>query len=642
MRGYNSFYQMNKLFAISQFLLIALVSCNSETPTEQKSDAKQKVHARKVDDAHSYANISEIHTKHLHLDLDVDFNKKIIYGVARHEMENFGTDTAVFDIKALNIQKVTLGKDKETETEYVIGEMHEILGQPLSVVVKPNTKYVNIYYQTTDKTEALDWLAPELTENKKQPFMYTQGQAILTRTWIPIQGTPANRITYSADVKVPAELLALMSADNPKEKNAEGKYHFEMMQPIPCYLIALAVGDLEYRKLGKKCGVYAEPSLIKASAYELGDLPKMITAAEKLYGEYQWEEYDVIVLPYSFPFGGMENPRLTFANPTLIAGDRSLTSVIAHELAHSWSGNLVTNATWNDFWLNEVFTVYFESRIMEEIYGKETSDMLSLIEFQQLEKEIKNIMSGDHPEDTHLKLAIDERNPDEGMTDIAYVKGCFFLKTLENAVGRKKFDVFLKQYFKEFAFKTITTEEFEDYLNEKLLDPNNLTFNTKEWLYESGLPANCVRIESKRFEQVQKLADRFAKGENIFAGGKLKRETYITQEWQAFIRQLPAKMDPEKMRKLDKELNFKGWGNSEIVSEWFVLGINSGYKDIRPELKAFLQKVGRRKYLMPIYEALTKNPDDLSWAKLVFDGAKNNYHYVSRSSVEEVLYPKNS
>ena len=289
--------------------------------------------------------------------------------------------------------------------------------------------------------------------------MYTQGQAILTRSWIPIQDSPTNRITYSADVKVPNELMAVMSASNPKEKSATGEYHFEMKQKIPAYLIAIAVGDLTYTELGARSGIYSEPELAEECAYEFTDLPKMIDAAEKLYGTYQWDQFDMVILPYSFPFGGMENPRLTFANPTLLAGDRSLVSVVAHELAHSWSGNLVTNATWNDFWLNEGFTVYFENRIMEALYGKEIADIHKYIERQDLAMTLDDMENGEdaHPEDTHLKLHLDDRDPDDAMSDIAYVKGAYFLRTLEKAVGRKKFDVFLKDYFTSHAFETIST-----------------------------------------------------------------------------------------------------------------------------------------------------------------------------------------
>lgn len=613
-------------------ILILVSSC---TPLEK--DKKDTLIKTNHIDAHTYANLNEIYTKHLHLEFDVNFENQTIYGVARHEMHNNGVDTAIFDIKELDIQKVTLGKDSETETDYVIGENNEILGQPLMVSIDSSTTYVNIYYKTTDKTEALDWLSPQLTTGKKYPFMYSQGQAILTRSWIPLQDSPSNRITYSADVKVPQELMAIMSASNPTERNEEGKYHFEMKQPIPAYLIAIAVGNLEYAKLGKNSGVFAEPELIKQCKYEFADLPKMITAAENLYGPYKWEQYDVIVLPYSFPFGGMENPRLTFANPTLLAGDRSLVSVIAHELAHSWSGNLVTNSSWDDFWLNEGFTVYFENRIMEELYGKEVADMLAVIEFQELENTLNRFQ--DSPDDTKLKLNLAHRNPDDGMTDIAYVKGAFFLRSIEKAVGRSKFDAFLKSYFEKFAFKTITTEDFLMYLEDDLLAANNVEFNVDEWVYESGLPNNCIQIESERLVKIQQLAQDFANGEDIFKRGKLKRKKYTTQEWQAFIRALPEKLDTLQMVAIDDALQFKSCGNSEIMAEWYVLGIQNGYKGIRNDMSKFLSIVGRRKYLEPIYETLksSKDPSDLVWAKQVFHKAENNYHYVSRTTIKEIL-----
>ena len=627
------------------YLLLASIlvfSCDSSSSDEHKKaihiDSSSKILT------HSFSNVEQIHTKHLSLELDVNFKNKTLYGVARHEMDNHGSDTAIFDIKALEIQKVTIGRGDEHETDFIIGKNDELLGQPLFVKIKKDTKFINIYYKTTEETEALDWLDPKLTAGRKFPFMYSQGEAILTRSWIPIQDVPSNRITYSADVKVPKDLLAVMSAKNPTNLNPDGKYHFEMKQPIPSYLIAIAVGNLRYVKLGKHSGIYSEPELSEKCRYEFVDMPKMIAAAEKIYGKYQWEQYDIILLPYSFPFGGMENPRLTFANPTLLAGDRSLVSVIAHELAHSWSGNLVTNAAWEDFWLNEGFTVYFENRIMEELYGKEVADMLAIIEFQELESEMNDISHSEHPEDTQLKLKLESRNPDDGMTSIAYVKGAFFLKTLEQKVGRELFDKFLKSYFKKFSFKTITTEDFINYLNAELLIPNKIEFNTKEWIYENGIPDNCVKLTSARFDVVNKLADRFAKGEDIFKTkrkkDKITRDKFNTQEWLTFIRRLPKKMDPAQLKKLDDKLNFKGWGNSEIMTEWYILGIESGYKGIRPQMKRFLYKVGRRKYIAPLYSALIKTPENLLWAKKVFLRANVSYHFVTFSTVYKMLYPK--
>ena len=647
--------QMRSLLSLVFILSLTSVffSCNLRA---KKNVSHTEVIADSVFDNHSYANVRQIRTTHLHLDLDVNFSNQTVYGVARHTMQNYGTDTAIFDMKGLEIQKVTLGKKKEEETDFIIGQWDKdsILGQPLLVTINSKTTHVNIYYKTTDKTEALDWLSPALTTGKNHPFVYTQGQAILTRSWIPLQDSPANRITYSADVKVPQDLMAVMSAKNATKRNNKGEYHFTMKQPIPCYLIALAVGDLNYKKLGQNCGVYAEPELLQTSAREFSDLPRMIQAAEKLYGKYRWEQYDLLVLPYSFPFGGMENPRLTFVNPTVIAGDKSLVSVIAHELAHSWSGNLVTNRSWDDFWLNEGFTVYFENRIMEALYGKEISDMLALIEFQELQDDLKEIGQSEHPEDTRLKLQLRGRDPDDGLTDIAYVKGAFFLKTLERDAGRERLDKFLNSYFKAFAFKTVSSETFVDYLDEHLLKPQKLAFNANEWIYQEGIPKNCYRISSPRFDEIQSLADRFAKGENIFKrkvkwikikGRKKKkkqviqltRDKHIAQEWQAFIRRLPNTISAEKMREIDYNLHFRTWTNSEIQYEWFIKGIRAGYGEIRPAMEKFLLKIGRRKYVAPIYRELAKTPENLAWAKEVFSKASDHYHPVTKITVQEIL-----
>lgn len=639
------------------FSVFSLLMIACETVVK-KNVSPTEIIANKIADDHSYANCKEIHTKHLHLELDVNFENQTIYGVARHEMINNGTDTAIFDIKGLEIQKITLGKKGfEKEASFMIGKWDKdsILGQPLLVTIKRTTQHINIYYKTTELTQAIDWLNPSLTSGKVHPFMYTQGQAILTRTWIPLQDSPANRITYSADVKVPIDLMAVMSAKNPHHKTKDGIYHFEMKQAIPCYLIALAVGDLSYRKLGINSGVYAEPQLLAKASYEFADLPKMITTAENLYGPYKWEQYDLLVLPYSFPYGGMENPRLTFVNPTLLVGDRSLVSVIAHELAHSWSGNLVTNSSWDDFWLNEGFTVYFENRIMEQLYSKEIADMLAIIEFQELESTISKMDKSEHPEDSRLKLNLTNRDPEDGLTDIAYVKGAFFLKTIEQKVGRKRFDQFLNKYFQNFSFKTVNTEQFKAYLNAQLLLPNKLTFNTSEWLYQKGLPKNCIQLYSQRFEKITQLARKFSAGENIFKKkvswvkikGKrrkkklvyqLKRSDFIAQEWQVFIRQLPKKMAVEQLKLVDRELNFKNWGNAEIMEEWFVLGIRSNYKEVFPAMEKFISKVGRRKFLLPIYSTLAEQERTKKWALGVYKKAKINYHPITQKSIEELIY----
>lgn len=640
-----------------QFILsLVLVSCIQETKnksvTENLSDPF-------LDD-HSYSNLNEIKTRHLHLELDVNFKSKKIFGVARHRMLNLNNaDTAIFDIKGIEIQKVTTGeKNAENEADFVIGKYDKdsILGQPLLVKIDPTDSIVNIYYKTTENSEALDWLDPKLTSSKLHPFLYTQGQAILTRTWIPIQDSPSNRFTYSAEVKVPKHLRAVMSAKNSREKSETGIYNFSMPYSIPSYLIALAVGDLSYTPLSSNTGFYCEPQLTKKCKNEFVDLPKMLAAAEKLYGKYRWNQYDLLVLPYSFPFGGMENPMLTFVNPTIITGDRSLVSVIAHELAHSWSGNLVSNKTWNDFWINEGFTVYFEHRIMEELYGKEIADILALVEIFELDEEIIRIKNSKHPEDSKLLLNLNQRNPDEGMTDIAYVKGAWFLRSLEARSGRKVFDKFLNNYFSSFAFSTISTGDFIDYLKKNLLSKQNIDFNYNEWINQEGLPNNKIDISSPRLTKMKELALKFSNGEDVFAPKiryeririkkkikkkkiveQLKKEDFITQEWQMFIRYLPKTITVDKLQSLNSYFGFNRTENAEIALDWFTLCINANYDGVLPDIERFLRKIGRRKFVLPLFELLAQKPQYKNFAKTLFDSQKNYYHAVTKNSVEKLF-----
>ena len=529
----------------------------------------------------------------------------------------------------MEIEKITLG-EKETATTFELASPQQFLGQALEVVITPTTKKVNIYYTTSPTAAALDWIDASQTADKKHPFMFTQGQAILTRSWIPCQDSPGIRITYNARVQVPSGLMAVMSASNPQEKNDSGVYTFEMKQPIPPYLLALAAGDLEFAAIGPRTGVYAEPSVLPKGVYELADMEKMLIAAEQLYGPYLWDRYDVIFLPPSFPFGGMENPRLTFATPTIIAGDRSLVALIAHELAHSWSGNLVTNATWDDFWLNEGFTVYFERRIMEAVYGKEYTNMLALLGFQDLEGSIKDLA----PEDTHLKLNLKGRDPDDGMTDIAYEKGAFFLMLLEETVGRAIFDEFLKNYFEKHRFQTLTTQAFEQYLEKNLLQPNQVSLNIDEWIHGPGIPDNCPKVTSARFDQVDQQVKKTIDGAIPTVAAT---KEWTTHEWLHYIRHLPEELKKPSLADIDQAFQFSDSGNAEILDAWFELSIRNGYsEDILAKIEAFLIKIGRRKFLTPLYRAF-KETGQIETARAIYQKAKGNYHSVSRGTIEDLL-----
>lgn len=584
-------------------------------------------------DIHSFARPDEAIVKHLELDLTVDFNKKILSGKAVLTIENkTGTDTLHLDSRDLNITKVTL--DDNSPSLFTKSASVKYLGEALNINIKPATKKVTIEYSTSPAAAALQWLSPGQTAGGKHPFLFTQSQAILARTWIPLQDSPGIKYTYNAIIHCPKDLMAVMSAGNDTVKQ-NGVYHFKMPQPIPSYLMALAVGDLSFHSYNSICGVFAEPVMIEKCAYEFADLPKMISSAEQLYGKYAWGRYDVLVLPPSFPFGGMENPRITFATPTIIAGDRSLVSLIAHELAHSWSGNLVTNATWNDFWLNEGFTVYFETRIMEKIYGKEYADMLSLLELNGLKETVKEM--GDSNPDTRLFLDLKDRDPDDGVTDIAYQKGRFFLTLIEQNTGRKKWDDFLNKYFKEFAFKSMTTEKFLGYLDKELLqDDESLRskINIETWVFGTGLPDNCPEIKSTELERAAHVAEEFKKGASVQG---LDTNKWTTHHWLYFLRNLGDSLSKEKMKSLDSTYHFSESGNSEIQCDWYQLAIKNKYETAYPYMEKFLMTVGRRKFLKPLYTALAKTPEGLARAKRIYAKARPGYHAVSAGTVDEIL-----
>jgi leukotriene A-4 hydrolase/aminopeptidase len=614
--------------------LILLIPVLFALSCQQKASDKNAAPAI-VKDVHSFAEPEKAIVKHLDLELNVDFSTQLISGKASWTIENTsGATEIIFDSRQLQIQKVTLGVN-ETETTFTLGDEVKYLGQPLRVKIDPSTTRVSIYYSASKDAAAIQWLNPQQTAGKKYPFLFTQSQAILARTWIPCQDSPGIRFTYTAKISVPKDLLAVMSAQNPQSKNAEGIYNFKQPNPIPSYLMALAIGDLEFKSIDGRTGVYAEPVTLSKAAYEFADMGKMVNLAEKIYGPYKWGRYDVIVLPPSFPFGGMENPMLTFLTPTLIAGDRSLVSVIAHELAHSWSGNLVTNSTWNDFWLNEGFTTYFERRIVEDVYGKDEAGMQELLGYSGLQELIKEM--GKTNPDTKLKGNYEGRDPDEGVSDIAYEKGYSFLRTIEDAVGRKKFDIFLNEYFNAHAFRSVTSEVFLNDLETKLLKGDKVLkdkIDPNLWVYQPGLPSNSPAVGSVKFKALDTLLVKWAALANadVFKSAKLS-----SNESLYLISHLPENTTIDQMKVLDQVFKFTSSGNAEIQSAWYVLSIKKGYQPANKNIEAFLTTVGRRKFLMPLYKELVKTPEGKKWAKRIYVQARPNYHSVAYNTIDELL-----
>jgi leukotriene A-4 hydrolase/aminopeptidase len=593
-----------------------------------------------VKDVHSYSNPQEIRVRHLNLDLVVDFPAKVLRGTAILDFERLvqGSSSArlILDTRALDISKVEASGDGKTflETQFEVGPSDAVLGAPLTIQLPAGANRVRISYATSPNASAVQWLEPQQTSGKRYPFMFTQSEAIHARSWIPIQDTPYVRVDYTARVRTPRELLAVMSAENDARTPRDGDYSFRMSQPIPAYLIALAVGDLRFRPLGRRTGVYAEPSVVALAAREFSDTEKMVSATERLYGPYRWGRYDLLVLPPSFPYGGMENPRLTFATPTVLAGDKSLVALVAHELAHSWSGNLVTNATWSDFWLNEGFTNYIERRIIEAVYGRAREEMDAALGRRSLEEELATL----EDRDEILHVDLNGRDPDEGFTGVPYEKGALFLRHLEETFGRARFDPFIRGYFDHFAFRSITTADFVSYLKANLLDKYPelaARVPVEEWIYKPGIPQSAPRPQAVAFARIETEARRWTEGTIPLAN--IRTASWSTQEWLHFLKSLPETGVRERMAQLDRAFHLTRTGNSEIEFQWLMMAIRNNYEAAYPRLEDFLTSMGRRKFLKPLYEELIKTPQGMARANAIYRRARPTYHPIAVSTIDAIL-----
>jgi aminopeptidase N len=618
--------------------LLCNAACAAPRPAEnQTTPAKTQNRADYVDDPHSYARPMEARVTHLALDLTPDFVQRTLEGMAILTIETAqDVGSVVLDTRDLFILAVT--DDAGLPLSFELGKPDPVLGRSLSVRLEASRTVV-IRYRTKPEAAALQWLTPEQTAGKKHPFLFTQGEAILTRTWIPIQDSPGIRFTYEARITVPSPLSAVMSAEaDPGVRDVPSgrAFNFRMREPIPAYLVALAVGELSFRPLGKRSGIYAEPEMVGAAAHEFRDVEKMMAAIERMYGPYRWGRYDLMLLPASFPFGGMENPRMTFASPTAIAGDRSLVSLIAHELAHAWSGNLVTNATWSDLWLNEGVTVYIEERTDESLYGRDYAEMVELLGREGLSTELDD-MGRDSPK-TRLHPDLKGLNPDDYFTAIPYEKGCMLLQVLEAEVGRERLDAFLSGYFDRFAFKSMTSDRFAELVEHDLLHDDEQAASRVQldaWIREIGIPSNVPHIVSKTFDQVKLDADEF-----VSRGTKPSRDAkrrYGHFEWVFFLKKLPRTLTRAQMDVLDKTYGFTRTGNVEVRYEWLRLVIANHYEPALESLSDFLSSLGRLLFVVPLYQDLVKQAWGKDLAHSIYERARPFYHPLTRQAIEEVF-----
>ena len=589
-----------------------------------------------IRDPHSYGNAHEVCPSHLGLALALNFTQRRIDGRCDLTLVWSQPDATHVDLdtRDLTITAVTDGEDRPLN--YELGPPHPFMGSRLRIHLPERQERVRIAYHTHPDAAALQWLTPTQTTSQRLPFLFTQSQAILARTWIPCMDSPGVRTTYDAVVSAPSGMTAVMGAHHEAHEPEHGQFRFTMPYPIPAYLIALAAGELTFRTISDRTGVYAEPAVLDRAAWECADMDHMIQAAEALYGPYRWGRWDAIILPPSFPFGGMENPMLTFATPTILAGDRSLVSLMAHELAHSWSGNLVTNATWGDFWLNEGFTTYFERRIVEVLYGNPLADMQWLLGQRTLARTIERLTPIE-PEFTKLRMNLDARDPDDAFSELPYEKGANFLRVLEAHFGRPTFDAFLQQYFEDHAFASMSTGRFLELLRDRLFHGDAAVWEAlrlNAWIYQPGAPDNMIIPDSDRFERTRAAANAF------ISEGQLPTpasDTWVTAEWLDFLHSLPTEVGLDKLQQLDDTFHFSQSGNAEILHAWLSVCIRNTYEPAFPVVEDFLCRQGRRKFLQPLYSALWANPRSRDLAAAIYRKARPGYHPIAVATIDGIV-----
>ncbi len=618
--------------------LAALLLASAAPALAQTAKVAPVLTTPEAKDVWTYARPAEARVTHVDLELKIDFASKTIGGVATLDIVAAkGAKEIVLDTLDLDIAVVS--DERGVKLAHKVGPSDPQLGAPLTIQFD-GAKRIRIVYRSKPGARALQWLTPEQTQSKTLPFLFSQGQAINNRSWIPTQDSPGIRQTWAATVTVPEGFVPVMSAQmmdgatGTPAPQGRRSFRFKMDNPVPPYLIAIAVGDLKFKEVGPRSGVWAEAGMIDAAVSEFADVEKMIDAAQALYGPYHWGRYDMLVLPPSFPYGGMENPNLTFFTPTIITGDKSNTDVLAHELAHSWSGNLVTNATWADGWLNEGFTTYFETRIMEALYGKERAAIYSDLDYAGMLRDVKNA-GGDTAPSTRL-----HGDPGEGAGQLDYLKGSTFLRTIEVAVGRKRFDAYLRGYFDRHAFQPQTSAGFLADIRKHLIKGDKALeakLQLDRWVYQPGVPSNAVHVKSETLAKVDAQLAAFNAGGPASA---IDTKGWQTQQWKRLLDNLPRQQSAARLAELDKAVGLTRAQNAYVQSAWFDLAIANRYEPVIPAVEEYLTRVGRNLLVTPLYRGLKAQGD---WgepiARRIFAKAKPGYHPVTVGAVTRILDP---
>lgn len=582
-------------------------------------------------DPASYADLSQGKIKHILFRISVDFSTRTLEIESTYQMQEPVQGSLFLDSYKIDLKEA---RSDGHEIEWEFDARDETLGERLHLRGLEGASTFTLTFRTSPEARALQWLSANQTAGGTHPFLFSQCQAIHARSIFPCQDTPSVRFTYSAEMDVPQGLVAAMAAEQVGIDESGGygstAFRFRMPQPIPSYLFALAVGNLDFRELGPRTGVYAEPEIIEAAAWEFAENETKILEAEKLLGPYLWERYDLLILPPTFPYGGMENPRLTFLTPTAILGTRGMISLITHELAHAWTGNLVTNATWQDFWLNEGWTTYAETRITEVLEGKDSVDLHLAFNEKQL-LAIMERVGMDSPL-TQLKLPA-EKDADSFTTSIPYYKGCFFLQECEYAVGRERFDAFIHKYIASFQFQSLTTEAFLDFLKAELPEVFEKV-DVHEWIYETGLPEKRHRPKSRLYEEVQKALNEYERG---IKPTKEQLQSWHRYQILSFLQGLPRNLPVEDCRYFDKILELDKRNDVAIFSYFYVIAIASGYQEILPRVEEFMGKIGRMLYILPVVRVMIETDWSREQIRPLFERVRDRHHQITIHAIEGFL-----
>ena len=578
-------------------------------------------------DPTSYADLSQGRIKHIDFHIRIDFDSRTLNVEAIYKMQEPVHGSLYLDTYKLELEEACVD-DQQLEWEFDTSD--ETLGERLHLKGLTGTSSFILKFRTSPEARALQWMSPSQTAGGKHPFLYSQCQASNARSIFPCQDTPSVRFTYTAQVEAPSELTAVMAAERVEASEEKGRFSFRMPQPIPSYLFAIAAASLEFRELGPRTGIYAEPPVIEAAAWEFAETEKTMVEAEKLLGPYLWGRYDMLVLPPSFPFGGMENPRLTFLTPTAILGTRGQANLVTHELAHAWTGNLVTNATWQDFWLNEGWTTYAETRITEVLEGKDSVDLHLAFNEKQLIAIMERV-GMDSPL-TRLKLP-EERDADSFTTTIPYYKGCFFLRECEYAVGRERFDAFIQKYMNSFQFQSLTTEAFLDFLKAELPEVFEKV-DVHKWIYETGLPEERHRPKSHLYDEVEKVLKEYEKG---IRPGKEQIQDWHRYQILSFLQGLPHRLSVEDCKYFDEILELEKRNDVAFFSYFYVIAIASGYQEILPRVEAYVGKIGRMLYILPIVRTMIETDWSRQHIRPLFERVRDRHHQITVNAIEGLL-----